>query len=242
MVDTLKMIETLANSGLLERLNEQVKNEGLLNKQLLIDLVKDKKYQRSQGIGDDFIPDSGLYNAIGAIYPVLNRQDKDQVVRAHLSQFDKLNYIYVNINHTPHIREPLLLSDIVLARPIYWPGLKDEEHLWYEKKYFEDIKNEIITSNGLFYPGKVRSDFLVAYALLRSDITDFGEDYAAVANPNFLERVLKGIIAIRFCRSKDKESIEKDKERLYELLPESVHDKIETLRKQRDWAYAGNFE
>lgn len=240
MVQTAHTIETLGSLGLLERLDEVTKNKGLSDYQLLVDLVRDKKYERAQGIGDDFIPDINLYNTVGAIYPLLDRRQRDEVIRAHLSQFDRLNYLAVNSNHTPNIREPLLVADITIARPLYWPGLKDEKHLWEGKDSFADLEREIMTENGLFDPTKVRSDFLVAYALMRKDFTSFGEDYVKSANPEFLNRVMKGIVALRFANAID-DQVHNRRGRLYWLLPKSVHDKIESLRQEADWASAEQF-
>lgn len=240
MVQTAHTIETLGNLGLLERLDEVTKNKGLLDYQVLVDIVRDKKYERVQGIGDDFIPDVNLYNAIGAIYPILDRWQRDEAIRAHLSQFDRLNYLAVNLNHTPNIREPLLVADITIARPSYWPGLKDEEHLLNRRDSFAELERDIMIENGLFDRTKVRSDFLVAYALMRKDFTSFGEDYVKSANPEFLNRVMKGIVALRFANA-TKEQMDKERKRLYELLPKSVHDKIESLRQEADWASVEQF-
>jgi len=238
MVQTAHTLETLGSLGLLERLDERTKNDGLFNHQLLVNLVRDKEYKRIQGIGDDFIPDSDLYNAIGSVYPLLDRKQRDEVIRAHLNQFDGLNYLAVNSNHTPNIREPLLLTDITIARPLYWPGLRDENGLWDGKESFAELQGEIMTEDGLFDSTKVKSDFLVAYALMRNDFTSFGEDYVKSANPEFLNRVLKGIVALRFAGRTEDSEIEQGKNRLYELLPESVHGKIEPLRQEADWTYA----
>ncbi len=238
ITQTLKVLGSL---GLLERLDKRVKNEGLSNPQLLIDSVKDKRYERVQGIGDDFIPDSDLYNAIGSIYPLLDRKQRDKVIWAHLNQFDGLNYLAVNSNHTPNIREPLLLTDITIARPLYWPGLEDERRLWDGKESFVELQKEIMVENGLFDPTKVKSDFLVAYALMRKDFTSFGNDYIQSANPEFLDRVIKGIVALRFAGRTSSSKIKEGKNRLYELLPKSVHDRIEPLRQEADWTCANQF-
>ena len=241
MVQTAGIIQTLGQSGLIERLDETTKCQGLSDHQILIDLVSGKKYERVQGIGDDFIPDSDLYNVVGAIYPLLDRRQRNEAIRAHLNQFDRLNYLAVNSNHTPNIIEPLLLTDITTARPLYWPGLNDEKHLWGGKESFVELEREIMAENGLFDPSKVKSDFLVAYALMRNDFTKFGDDYVKVANPEFLDRVMKGIVALRFARTKDEE-IDSGRNRLYELLPKAVHDRIEPLRQQADWVNPSLFK
>ncbi len=180
-----------------------------------------------------------VYNAVGEVYPYLERSQKDRALRQVLNCMDGLNYVDVNglrgAGHTPGIREPLLLSDIQIVRWIYWPGLHDEEYLWKDKESFQEIKDEIIDKYGLFRRDKVKSDFLVAYALLRSNLCRFGEDYAQAANPNFLERVLKGIVAMRFAHAENEEDVIEGTKRLEFLLPKSVHNRIESLRLERDW-------
>ena len=180
-----------------------------------------------------------LYNAVGRAYPYLEREQKDRALSEILGILDTRNYIEVNggrgAGHTTGIREPLLLSDITLARPLYWPGLHDEEHLWRDKDSFYDLQSEIIDEEGMFNPRKVNSDFLVAYAILRNDFTPFGEEYVRVANSNFLNRVLKGIVARRFAFIREEEKVGPGIKRLQELLPESVHEKLEILRQEKDW-------
>ena len=232
MVENTELIRKLGSLGLLERLDEPTRKLGLANHKDIIDAVRNKKYEREPHIGDDFVPDTGLYNAVGAIYPLLDREQRDDAVRAHLRQFDQVNNMYVSLNHTPFIREPLLLADITILRAGYWPGLKDEKDLW--KNRDKDVIADVI-AGGLFDPSKVQSDFLVAYALLRSDFTSFGDDFVVAANPDFLNRVLKGIVALRFAKREDPEEIEAGRNRLYKILPESVHDRIEPLRLEADW-------
>lgn len=237
-----KVIEQFGRKGLLERLGNEEKNTGTENYNFFITQLKDMKYDRNVMLGDDFLPDTDYYNAIGAIYPMLSREQKDEALKTFLEKFDKINYYYTNHNHTPFIREPELLSDIGITRGFYWPGLHDEKHLWKDIKNFEEFKNKYIGEGGLFNPEKIKNDFLVAYALLRKDFTStsFGEDYLKIAHPEFLNRVLKGIVGLRFANASEKELGAK-KRRLFELLPESVHDRIESLRQEADWANSEKF-
>lgn len=182
-----------------------------------------------------------LYNAIGAVYPYLDRETKDIALKEILGMLDGYNYGIVNgalgVGHTTGIREPLLLSDICIARPLYWPGLKDEfPQLLKKHPTFEEFHGELIDKNGMFDPRKINSDFLVAYAVLRSNRSDFGERYAKVANPVFLDRTMRGIVALRFARDEKPEDIAKGRARLEELLPKSLHPRIEPLRKGGNWA------
>jgi hypothetical protein len=182
-----------------------------------------------------------LYNAIGAVYPFLERPQKDKALGKIFGILDRRNWAEVNgergAGHTTGIREPLLLSDIAVARDIYWPGLHDQEYLWKGKTSFKELQLEIMTNDGLFRKDKVRSDFLVGYALLRSDFSNFGEDYLRAADPEFLDRTLRGIVALRFAQRRGDyvPDVATGTERLKALLPRSVHDRIEPLRLEGGW-------
>ncbi|MFA5953684.1 MAG: hypothetical protein WC812_03760 [Candidatus Pacearchaeota archaeon] len=141
---------------------------------------------------------SALYNSIGLIYPILDRETKNYALKKILGILDGIKSDYVQISHTSYIHEPLLLSDITIARPIYWPGLDEGKFLINKSKIFPDFKVEFIDENGFFKKDKVNSDFLVGYSLLRSDFCNWGEDYVNIVNQNFLNRVLKGIVSMRF--------------------------------------------
>ncbi len=182
-----------------------------------------------------------LYNNIGTVYPSLERSQKDIVLKQIFGILDKRNYAEVNgvysAGHTPGIREPLLLSDICIARPLYWPGLYDEEQLWKKFDNFYDFEKNVM-GEGTFRKDMVNSDFLVAYAVLRTDFTNFGGDFAEYLrenNPNFLGRVIKGIVGLRFTRAETSEKVESKRKRLEEILPRSLHDGIEPLRQEADW-------
>ena len=180
-----------------------------------------------------------LYNAVGAAYPFLEREQKNNALTQILNILDGRNYAEVNgargAGHTTGIREPLLLSDIAIARPLYWPGLHEEENLWKKCSSFEDFKKQNMNEEGMFKKDRVKSDFIVAYSLLRSDLANFGEDYIKAANPDFLERTLQGIVGMRFARTKTPDEIKNGRERLHTILPKSTHEKIETLMQKADW-------
>jgi len=232
MTQITKTIRTLGSLGLLERLDEETRDAGISHFQLLIDLIKNRRHTRVQGIGDDFIPKVKVYNTVGAIYPSLSREYKDKVIKAHLTVFDDLDYTRVNTNHTPYIRDPQLLADIDIVSPIYWPGLLNEEKLWREETSFKRLQKKIIDKNGLFNKEEVRSDFLVAYGLIK--LTKFGNEYVTVANPQFLDRVIKGIVSLKFARKTTDQEIDEGINKLYELLPKVVHKKIRPLMQEAD--------
>lgn len=180
-----------------------------------------------------------VYNAVGSVYPYLDRETKDGALGELLHIFDGLNCGYVNgsrgVGHTTGIREPLLLSDIGVVRRLYWPGLDEGRAVLKQYKFFHDFEKEMIDERGLFNQKKVQSDFVVAYAVLRSDYCSFGGEYVKCANQNFLERVLRGIVWMRFGRCESFEEIKKGMARLRDFLPESVHERLEPLRQEGGW-------
>jgi len=175
-----------------------------------------------------------IYNAVGAVYPYFERELRDDALGQILSMLDRRNYVEVNTNHTPGIKEPLLLSDICITRPLYWPGLKDEKHVWEKYDNFLDLQKEIMDEQGFFKP-IITSDFLVAYVLLRNDFTSFSEQYIKSVNPFFLERALRGIVGLRIGRAKTKEKSDKGINRLKEILPKSIHERIDEIRNLHEW-------
>ena len=221
MSQMTELLEKLEKSGLIERLDETEKKMAVNHADTIINLVRDW-------------PDTDTYNTLGAVYPLLNKRQRYGGLRIVLNVMDRIRYDHVSASHTPYIRDPQLLSDISASQPLYWPGLHDEESLW-KGKNFDQLREEIMGADGLFVPDRVTSDFVVAYALLRSDFTNFGEEYAKAANPEFLKRVLKGIITLRFAKDKNGDEKEKDRKRLRELLPKSLHEQIEPLKQEEDW-------
>ena len=97
------------------------------------------------------------------------------------------------------------------------------------------MSKEFISYNGMFRPEYVKSDFLFAYSLLRSDFSNFGEDFTKVANKMFLGRTMGAIVKMRFAYSEN--TIEESTSRLKELLPKSLHKLIEPLRESIDTSY-----
>ncbi|MBX4196577.1 hypothetical protein KW805_03240 [Candidatus Pacearchaeota archaeon] len=199
-----------------------------------------------------------VYNAVGAVYPYLDRDVKDHAVRQILNILDERNYVEVNggrgAGHTTGIREPLLLSDICLPRGFYWPGL-DEGKDVLKHFSFSGIRGNLMTDEGMFKHSSsadggagrrgINSDFVMAYTLLRSDQCAYGNDYLAIANPTFIDRTVKGIVALRFGKNLGEpmtdEKVEEARQRLFTLLPKSLHDRIDPLREEKDWIDTSGF-
>lgn len=178
-----------------------------------------------------------IYNAIGEQYPTYDRETKDAALHGLLRVFDMLNKAEVDGSrgdgHTTGIREPLLLSDIGIVAFRYWPGMDEGKYAAKKFKTFSELEKEIMIG-GKFDPTKVRSDFLVGYALLRSDMSKFSESYASAAEPAFLERVLRGIVGLRFGGHLAEPA--EGMARLRKLLPKSTHERIGQYYSERDWA------
>ena len=171
-------------------------------------LKGDQKKSRIRGIGDDYVSDIAAYNALGAVYSNLPEPVRAQALTAYLNQMDNVNYRYVSKKHTSLISEPLAVSDICTARGLYWPGLVEGRRLVYQHQTFTEFERKVMTADGLFKVEEVRNDFTVAYAVLRSDRSSFGADYAKASHPQFLERVIEGIVAMRFRKVESVSEIE----------------------------------
>lgn len=215
-------------------------------------------------------------NAVGAVYPFLPRKIKNKALNTLFQIYDDgFNSGQVNGRRgagiTNAIREPLLLSDIQIARWLYWPGLdKENQRLLSKYNLFCDFKAENICKNGRFNPETVLSDFIVGYSLLKSDMNNgWGEEYIQVAEPEFLDRTLKGIVGVRFGfvhsflnyiienpdlaakhLGKDQETIMTHiknswagrRNKLRELLPEQVQERVDFYIEEKDWANYYDFD
>lgn len=200
--------------------------------------------------GDDFIknlaggaPEGitwGLYNAIGSVYPTLNRRQKDNAISQTLAIMDATAYTAVNgfegVGHTTGIREPLYLGEIASVRRMYWPGL-DEGKLIIMRHCgnFKEIKADIMDKDGAFRRDKVHSDFVVAYAFLRKDFSDFGEKFAESFDRDFITRTIVAITKMRISNAKTEKGVSDGLERLRYLLPKSLHRLIDWASGTRDW-------
>lgn len=236
-----EILGVLGRAGLQEHVHPNTLKAGIENSEEIFNVVRKKTYKWVQGIGDDFIPDTDLYNAVGAIYPALPREQQDAALRAVLSQLDCVNTRYVQINHTPYIREPLLHADLWVVRVVYWSGLGEGEAKIAKHGDFDDFQSSLMSANGMFRRDKVNSDFCVAYAALSSDMFKHSQEYARAAHQGFLERVVKGAVNMRFGRAEDEEAVQKGRARLVELLPEITHPMIDKYLAEKSWADKAKF-
>ena len=153
---------------------------------------------------------------------------------------DQQNYAIVNggdgVGHTTGIREPLYLGEICTVRGLYWPGLDEGKlRIVQQDGDFDKVRTNLMTEGGMFRKDKVHSDFLVAYAFLRSDFSSFGERFVEVCDKGFMDRTVTAIAKIRVAHARTGGDVQKGFARLRELLPRSLHERIEPASKIEDW-------
>lgn len=175
-----------------------------------------------------------LYNAVGAVYPYLDREARDDALRGVLSILDFINCVYVQEGHTNGIREPLLLADIVLCRGVYWPGYEWETSEVKKYAEFATLQAERMGDRGLFNPRAGRSDFLMACAILFDKDCPFREEYARAANPIFLERVVRAVVAIDLGAAPPNR-LDEEKIKVQASFPPSLRDRVEKYYQEGGW-------
>lgn len=186
-----------------------------------------------------------MMNAVGSVYPHLGREDRERAVGKILEFLDGKNYAYVNgaagPGYTTGIDDPLLLSDISIVRPFYWPGLEEGEQIvnqysggerLEQDENYEKLREDILDEKARV-TGDVDSEFLVAYTLLRDDYSDFAQDFAQYLDSEFLNRTLRGITALRFGLFADNEA--EGIQRIEDILPEILHEDVRGLKDDEFW-------
>ena len=196
-----------------------------------------------------------VYNSVGAAYPYFTRPQKDLALEQMLDILDTRNTMEITGDgrpgHTTGIREPLLLSDICVCRP-YWPGIGEGIYLINQFTRFSDFSKVLINPNGTFkHKGRVHydkekisgvnSDFMVAFALLRTDLCQWGEKFVNVVHPPFLERVLKGLMTYCFAHKTEEADIQEELEDCYRVLPKLIHGRLRPIIEEKDWPDASKF-
>ncbi len=99
--------------------------EDALNQAYTQDGVNHRAFVESQAGGPMETIPWAVYNSVGDVYPYFERDQRFSALRQVLRCLDKYNTKYVQDTHTPGIREPLLLTDICIVRPVYWPDYKE---------------------------------------------------------------------------------------------------------------------
>ncbi len=185
---------------------------------------------------------SAVYNAVGAVYPYLGRSQRDKALRSIMSILDNINSLYIQVSHTPNIREPLLLGDILALRAHYFPGVDTECRKFEKMQSFFDCQNDLMDGRGLFRPKMVKSDFLMAVSLLHSDFSEWGEQYAKSAHQGFLDRVCTGLAAFFIGFGGDEERVARQTNNCKKGLPVCLHERIDAAIARHDWVVPQDFE
>ncbi len=167
--------------------------------------------------------------ALSNAYQGTGRNDKDRLLQRLLMRLDLIGFPSVT-EIIRYIGGPELKSDLIIARG-YPP--EDEGKKLVEKFSgdFYSFRQELMDIRGLFKPEKVDDEFIVASSVLVSGMKD---QYAGMAQKRFLYRVLRGLIGMRLSQAEPPE-FENLTEELKEELPESLHSKIEPIRRLGGW-------
>jgi hypothetical protein len=81
-----------------------------------------------------------LINAVGERYASASRENREALLRACLNYFDRLNYVYVQ-PHVKQLKSGLLVADITINRPVYFPGCEAEQALFTQYRSIPEILN-----------------------------------------------------------------------------------------------------
>ncbi len=186
-----------------------------------------------------------MINAVGTVYPFLERRQKDAALSQVLGFLDGQNYFYVQSLYTCSVRDPALLSDIVVARRLYWPGYDENTVRWQyhtespakspkDAQSYYEIHEAVLDGNGLFRKGTVASDFIAACALLDKRTNPFSKEYAEAAHPGFLRRTANGATA-RYLSFTTPNERDHNRASLKRDFPESTHRMIDEAERAVDW-------
>ncbi len=241
-----ELAQTLARAGIKERLSPDLIDEGLRHIEDLEAMLfaYDYKYAGSQ---DGRITYVHLYNALGALYPLLKGAGLLSTYTVIKQKFLSLDFPDERAHHISKICEPLLIDDLS-SSGVIWPERDKEKTIVNRFFFFMDFQAECMERDGLFKEGIFASDFFMAYTLLywREDEA-FRLGYAAIAHPEFLERAV-GAIVHHFVRraraSSSRISPEEYQVRsagavysLKEMLPKICHNLVDKFANDDSGAY-----
>ena len=104
------------------------------------------------------------------------------------------------------------------------------------------MQKGIMNREGLFRPDRVDSDFVVARTLLSGEECDLGELYVAVAEREFLDRAVRGIVALHAVTVQMRGDRNGQMKKLKQRLPKSLHYRIDPIWEQGGWADTEKFK
>ncbi len=100
-----------------------------------------------------------LLNIVGNVYPELERDTRREALKHIMNYLDGLNYVYSQ-NHIEGIDEPWLAADVVITRPLYWPGFSQYTELLEKHRTWKEVQAHMKT---------IRSAFWMAMAVVRRE-------------------------------------------------------------------------
>jgi len=98
-----------------------------------------------------------LLGLVGTVYPDLTKEEWVVALRKVLDFLDRQNYINAQ-DHVREIQEPLLIGDIILNRPLYWPGFEPESNFLRRHNQVASFRKAV---------EKREEDFWLAFATIR---------------------------------------------------------------------------
>lgn len=91
-----------------------------------------------------------VIDMLGTIYPLLEKEVRKKGLLETLSFLDGLNY-FNSQNNVELINEPWLVADIIINRPLYWPGYKQYCNLLEQNPNWIDFSQHIDSVKSKFW-------------------------------------------------------------------------------------------
>ncbi len=172
-----------------------------------------------------------ILSSIGDVYSYFEVPERTQILRLCMNYLDGLRYDYSQ-NHVELIDDPWLVSDIMVTRPLYWPGFQQYTNMLERHRTWKEIKGKM---------SEVRSAFWMAMAVSWKDVPSEGvrRNFHRTF-PTLMDRTADGIAAItaeHAASEAKKEGSDWEhniQERLFKYDPKLV-PKILKKIKERKW-------
>ncbi|MDE1825937.1 MAG: hypothetical protein KGH77_06190 [Candidatus Micrarchaeota archaeon] len=193
-----------------------------------------------------FLSKQNKIDALRSILEIMDHMRYDIVQRYHVS-YIREPLLFADIVLVRWLYWPGLVPGIKPLKVEPNPPIYIDDEKAYEKyvllpdvfKSFQELKENVLSpDNGMFDRKFTTSDFLTAYCSMRVDsftTTVSGEnaqaEYVAFLsrkNPNFLNRVLQAIVALRIYEQSE-ENKAAGMKRLKELLPNFLGDHLDKI-------------
>ena len=128
-----------------------------------------------------------ILNAVGLMYPSLDRDLRQKALAKGIGFLDGLNST-VSQDNIEQVNEPWLAADILINRPYYWPGFQWYIDFFAKNKSWDDVARE---------SEKVRSDFWMVFTALRPKYSTLPLRQKIYSSfPGVVDRTLDAIAAL----------------------------------------------